>query len=107
MIIMGKSKLVLLPGQEKILRTLGENLKLARLRRDLAAGQIAERAGMSRTTLHKIESGDGGVAVGAYLKVLYTLNLEKDLALVAGDDDFGRVLQDAKLKPSRRRASRR
>jgi transcriptional regulator with XRE-family HTH domain len=105
-VVMGKSRLALLPGQEKIMRTLGDNLRLARLRRDLSAAQTAERAGISRTTLHKIELGDSGVAIGAYLTVLYTLNLEQDFAQVARDDDFGRTLQDAKLIPSRRRASR-
>lgn len=94
---MGKNKTVLLPSQQRILDTLGENLKLARLRRDLSAEQIAERAGIGRSTLVKIEKGDQGVSIGTYLKVLFVLGLDADLRNVAQDDRLGRRLQDAKL----------
>ena len=94
---MGKSKTVLLPGQQKTLDTFGENIKLARLRRDLSAEQVAERAGIGRSTLVKVEKGDQGVAIGTYLKVLFVLGLDADLLKVAEDDMLGRRLQDAKL----------
>ena len=87
----------LLPGQRRTLETLGEQIHLARLRRDLSSEQIAERAGMARTTLIKIEKGDEGVAIGYYFRVLAALGLDKDLLLVAKDDELGRRLQDAKL----------
>ena len=103
---MGLSKTVLLPVQQKILSRLGENIKFARLRRDFPATLIAERAGISRVTLNKIESGDPGAAMGAYIKVLFVLGLENDLLKVAEDDILGRKLQDAKLLP-RSRASRK
>ena len=51
----------LLPKYERMLLTMGENIRLARLRRDLTSEQISERAGISRTTLIKIEHGDEGV----------------------------------------------
>ncbi|MCC8018225.1 MAG: helix-turn-helix domain-containing protein [Rikenellaceae bacterium] len=76
---MGKPKTILLPSQKIILDHLGENLKLARLRRDLSAEQVAERAGIGRSTLHKAESGNAGVAIGTYMKVLFVFGLEKDL----------------------------
>lgn len=103
---MGRAKTILLPSQQKILDHLGENLRLARLRRDLSAEQVAERAGIGRSTLHKAESGDGGVAISTYLKVLFVLGLEKDLEKVAEDDLFGRRLQDAKLT-TKERASKK
>lgn len=94
---MGKSKTVLLPSQQRILDTLGDNLKLARLRRDLSAEQVSERAGIGRSTLVKAEKGDQGVAIGTYLKILFVLGLDADLLKVAEDDMLGRRLQDAKL----------
>lgn len=96
----------LLPGQRRTLETLGEQIHLARLRRDLSSKQIAERAGMARTTLIKIEKGDEGVAIGYYFRVLAALGLDKDLLLVAKDDELGRRLQDAKLTV-RERASKK
>lgn len=90
-------KRALLPSQQRTLTTLGENIKYARLRRDLSSEQIAERAGISRNTLIKIEKGDEGVAIGYYFRVLAVLGLDKDILLVAKDDELGRRLQDAKL----------
>jgi transcriptional regulator with XRE-family HTH domain len=102
---MGKPRTALLPVQQRTLNTVGENIRLARLRRDLSAAQVAERAGISRTTLYKVETGDPGVAIGIYLKTLFVLNLEGDLLKIAGDDPFGRTLQDVRLV-TRERASK-
>ena len=82
---------------DKILKELGENIKLARLRRKLSTIQVAERAGISRTTLYEIERGKPNVSVGKYAQVLSVLGLEDDLLNVAKDDELGRKLQDAKL----------
>jgi transcriptional regulator with XRE-family HTH domain len=99
---MGKPKSILFPKQQRILAALGENIKFARLRRDFSSALIAERAGISRVTLYKVERGDPGVAMGAYLKVLFVLGLDRDLLKVAEDDTLGRKLQDAKLVPGKR-----
>lgn len=96
----------LLPKQERMLRSLGENLHLARLRRDLSSEQVAERAGIARNTLIKIERGDEGVAIGMYFRVLIVLGLQDDLLLIARDDVLGRKLQDAGLTTPRRSTKR-
>ena len=85
-----------------MLQTLGENIHLARLRRDLSSEQVAERAGISRNTLIKIERGDEGVANGKYFRVLIVLGLQDDLLLIARDDVLGRKLQDIGLTTPRR-----
>ena len=82
---------------EKILKELGENIRLARLRRKLSTIQVAERAGIGRNTLYGIERGKPGVGIGNYAQVLSVLRLESDLLNVAKDDILGRKLQDAKL----------
>ncbi len=94
---------IILPKQAKILAVFGENIKLARLRRNLTAEQVAERAGISRRTLVSVEKGLPSVAMGTYLQVLFVLGLSDDLLEVAKDDILGRKLQDAKLISSRKK----
>ena len=94
---MKSKKTILLPTADRILRELGENIKLARKRRKLSETQVAERAGIARSTLQLIEKGMAGVAMSSYLQVLFVLGLEKDLLKVAADDILGRKLQDAGL----------
>ena len=100
-------KRALLPSQRKTLTALGENIKLARLRQELSSEQVAGRAGISRNTLTKIERGEEGVAMGYYFRVLAILRLEKDLLLVAKDDELGRALQDARLVVGERVSKKR
>lgn len=95
------------PALEDILKTLGENIHLARLRRRITTTMLAERAGMSRVTLRKVENGDSGVTMGAYASVLFCLGLEKDLLLIGKDDPLGRKLQDAGLTHTRERTPKR
>ncbi len=103
---MTKKQLVLSPKLENVLQTLGENIKLARLRRKITATMLAERAGISRVTLSKVESGESSVSMGTYASVLFCLGLEKDLTLLAGDDPLGRRLQDAGLLHNKHRVSK-
>lgn len=104
---MPKKTIVLLPETEKILEQMGLQIKNARLRRKLTSELVAERAGISRATLVSIEKGSPSVAMGCYAAVLHALNyMDKDLLLVAKDDELGRKLQDLDL-PVRQRAPRR
>ena len=101
-IIMGRTVPVVLPRLHRIMEELGENIRLARLRRDITAEMLAERAGISRSTLRLVEKGDPGVSFGAYSNVLFCLGLEKDIATLGRDDEFGRKLQHAGLGIGRR-----
>lgn len=103
--IVGQKKAVLFPKTISILQRLGENIRLARLRRNISSSLQAERAGISRPTLTMIEKGAPSVALGNYVQVLVSLGLEKDLLKVAADDELGRSLQDLNLS-SRQRASK-
>jgi transcriptional regulator with XRE-family HTH domain len=93
---------ILLPRAQKPLNILGENIRLARLRRRYSMEQVAERADISRPTLHSIERGNSNVTIGAYVKVLFVLGLEGDIAKVATDDILGRKLQDFGLTVRKR-----
>ena len=102
---MGKKSVVIMPDTMNILSILGEQLQFARLRRDLTVKLVAERAGISRATLWQVEKGSPNVAMGIYAAVLHALNgMDKDLLLVAKDDELGRTLQDLKLKRRTRNA---
>lgn len=92
-----KQQFVILPKAQKVLAELGENIKLARLRRKLNTQQVAERANISRPTLWQIEKGTPSVSMGAYFQVLFVLGLEKDFLKLGADDELGRKLQDAGL----------
>ena len=94
---MEKRTATLFPKQEAILVQLGENIRLAAKRRKLTQTQMAERTGLSKPTLRKIERGDGSVSMGHYLLVLSVLGLADDLIEVARDDALGRKLQDIEL----------
>jgi transcriptional regulator with XRE-family HTH domain len=96
----------LLPRVTRLLAGLGENLKTARLRRSYSSETVAQRAGITRKTLYRVERGDPAVALGIYARVLQALRLENDLASIALDDALGRKLQDANLR-ARRRAPKR
>lgn len=96
--VLMKSKFAVLSlKQERILSTLGENIKLARLRRKLSLRSLAERAGIAVSTMSGIESGSPSVALGSYLQVLTVLRLEEDLLLIADKDPLGRQIQDSGL----------
>jgi transcriptional regulator with XRE-family HTH domain len=104
--VMKPRKPLLLPKAQRILEAVGENIKLARLRRKLSTAQIAERANISRSTLWLVEKGNPGVAIGTYLQVMFVLGLEKDFLNLVQDDVLGRKLQDATLLPKQRAPKR-
>ena len=88
------------------MQVVGEQIKLARLRRNLSVAQVAERATCSPLTVSRIEKGVPTVAIGIYLRVLYALQLDDDILSLAKDDKLGRTLQDMNL-PQRERASKK
>lgn len=104
---MRRKTILLFPDTLRILEQMGEQIKLARLRRNLSVELVAERADISRATLWAIEKGSSSVAIGYYAAVLHALNnMDKDLLLIAKDDKLGRTLQDLNL-PVRQRATKR
>lgn len=94
---MNSKKQIIFPKYNLLLEKLGENIKLARKRRKLTTLQVAERANISRSTLYLIESGNPGVAMGAYFNVLRVFGLQDDFSKLAVDDILGRKLQDIEL----------
>jgi len=107
MAIMSAKSPVIFPQEQRLLAYLGERLRLARRRRKLSNSAVAQRAGISRTTLYKVEAGDPSTTIGSYVRVLAVLALENDLNGLAADDRVGRKLQDLELEPERKAERRK
>ena len=105
---MGKSTMATrLPRRlEENMKIVGEQIKRARLRRNLSRSQVAERAMCSELTEARVEKGSPTVAIGIYLRVLYALQLEDDILFIAKEDKLGKELQDIAMI-NRERASKK
>lgn len=71
--------------ERQLLLQLGDRLRRLRNAQGLGMVEMATRAGISRTTLSSVESGDPGPAIGTYLRVMSVLGISGELALLAGD----------------------
>ncbi len=94
---MKRKTITLFPKHQQIMEQVGENIRLARKRRKLTTIQVAERAGIDRSTLYQVEKGSGSVSMAAYFNTLRVLGLQDDFLKIAADDEYGRKLQDLKL----------
>ena len=95
---MGKKSVTLLPKTTKILEQMGEQIRLARMRRKISVALVAERADVSRASVWAVEKGSAAVAIGIYAAVLHAIHgMDKDLLKVAADDEFGQKLRDIEL----------
>ena len=100
--VMNKS-VVIMPKTKKILEEMGQNIRMARLRRDLSVNLVCERESISITSLWLVEKGSPRIAIGIYAAVLMALNgLDEDLLKVASDDKLGHTLQDLRITPKKR-----
>ena len=99
---MARKKVVLFPSAEQALEKVGANIKRARLRRNIRAELLAERAGISADTLSSIEKGVCTVSIGAYAAVLFSLGMEKDLELLGADEEEKQRYRELNLKMRKR-----
>ncbi len=98
---MPATKIIPIPA-EKALEKLGEDIKQARIRRCITMDLMAQRAGITRATLSRVEKGDSATSMGIYAKVLFILSLHENLADIADikNDATSRILA-AKSLPKR------
>ncbi|MBF6604554.1 MAG: helix-turn-helix transcriptional regulator [Chloroflexi bacterium] len=99
---MSKQTLPSFPRYQRLAESLGDRVRLARLRRRMSATEMAERMDVSRMTLYSLEHGDLSVGLGVLVRALGVLGLDEDIARVAADDELGRRLADAVVRPTRR-----
>jgi len=91
---MKKTSVIPMPVN-KALKTLGQNIKEARIKRRLTLELVAERAGISYLSLLNVEKGSATVSMGIYAKVLFVIGLVEDLYNVANPDkdEVGKILE--------------
>ena len=103
---MVRKTIPLLPRTQCALEKAGANMKKARLRRNIRAEILAERAGISADTLSAIEKGVSTVSIGAYAAVLAVLKLDNDLEMIALDEEGKKQFKEHNLK-KRERATKK
>lgn len=81
---------------------LGENLRTARVRRQMSKDELAVAAQISRKTLYALEKGASGVSIGTLMSVLWALGLLDTAGAVADPDidEHGKILEAAR-RPKR------
>jgi transcriptional regulator with XRE-family HTH domain len=90
------------------IKELGYRVRLARTRRGMSIAEVATKAGINRNTLNALELGKHGVAIGAYVTVLWALGLDKTLDAVAHPDaDLHGKTLEASRRPARVRKSQK
>ena len=94
---MTDKRIIMMPAATRKLKSMGEQIKLARLRRKYQKGLVAERANLSIEELDSVELGDPELPIGIYVRVLAAIGLEDDILNIAKDDVLGHFLQDAEL----------
>ena len=77
----------------------GHDLAVARRKRHLTVGMMAERTGLAKSTYARIEKGDPAVGMGAYAMALFVLGFGEALGNLtdARHDEEGLLLDEERL----------
>jgi transcriptional regulator with XRE-family HTH domain len=102
---MTRKKVMLTANADCKLKELGARIKRARLRRNMSAESLSEKAGIGESTFYAIERGKPTVSIGAYVAVLIVLGIDGDIDTIAIDEDAKKQLYEQNIV-KRKRASR-
>jgi DNA-binding XRE family transcriptional regulator len=77
---------------------IGENIRIARIRRRMSQEELAQACSITRRTLYSIEKGSTGIALGTVFSVLWSLGLMKTILPVADpdNDEHGKIMEAAR-----------
>ncbi len=91
------------PAVSEALRSLGENLAIARVRRKESQRLWAKRLGVSIPTLIRMEQGEAGVGMGIYATALWMMGRVQALPELADPKfDQGALENDVRQAVKRR-----
>lgn len=87
------------PSARRALQSLGADLRVARLKRRIPVKEFAERMGVSKRTVARLEKGDGGVGIGTLAMACMVLGELDRISgfLDAGSDDTGLLMEKGRL----------
>ncbi len=90
---------VLPSGLRRSLSKFGHDLAVARRRRHLTVGMMAERTCLAKSTYARIEKGDPSVAMGAYAMALFVLGFGEAFGNLTdpGRDEAGLLMDEERL----------
>ena len=86
------------------IKRLGQNIRVARIRRRMSQEELAQASNITRKTLYELETGNPGATIGTLFTVVWKLGLmSTTTALVDPDtDEHGKILEAAQ-RPKRAR----
>lgn len=96
---MGRKDRTVPPQISRALRSLGDDLATWRKLRGLTQAQLADRSDVARTTLNRLENGDGGVSTENLLRVLRGLGILDVVSrsIDPYESDVGRLRSEERL----------
>jgi transcriptional regulator with XRE-family HTH domain len=97
-VILKNSQIHFNPNTKEILIAIGKRIRFCRKLYMKSETKLCIDSGVARSTLQMIEKGNPGVSIGAYIRVMYMLGMERDLLHLGLDNDADRKLLDKKLK---------
>lgn len=88
-----------LPDVELRLKHLGEYIRIARKRRKMTMAEVGERLNLGYQTVVRIEKGDPGVSIAAYMSALWLFDLDKQIteSIHPDRDEVGKSLEYSRL----------
>jgi transcriptional regulator with XRE-family HTH domain len=93
---------IVYPQIARVIARIGADISLARRVRGMAADDFAKRIGISRSTLHRLETGDPGVALNTLAMALHALGRLDAFAQIAdASNDHVTIMQMKDHAPKR------
>jgi transcriptional regulator with XRE-family HTH domain len=86
---------------------LGDNIRIARKRREMTLEELSSRMFVTRKTLSRLENGDPGVSLAVMASALWVLGFDKDILEIAHPEkDKAGIYRDRQRLPKRIRPSK-
>lgn len=95
-----KTKAALPPVVNDRIKTLGENIMIARKRRGYSQEHLAQLVLVDRNTIRRLEKGDAGVSIAVLATTLWVLQLDEAFGQLARPDQdrLGQSLAQGSMK---------